>query len=357
MSINEQAFLSGLVFADDKDKLQPQWRPSTWPPLLGGHRSGHASVVVQPSSLNREEVLVVMGGRFQNSGRTDSVIHLNIESKKWQEGPALNDKRSLLASVVCNGVVYVIGGANESSDLDTIESLAVKDLLTSSSPSNIHKKGWTTLDCRLSTRRYGCAAAVVHDRFIVVAGGYNGSDVVSSVDIINTSCGNPCSVIPGPPLIQARYCFGMAVICQRIYVVGGRSSRHCLSSIEYLELDDLFDNTATSWTTHERLSLGTPRYGHAVVQVGFFLVVAGGLTTYPNTCASVEVLDTAKTMVLWKIPHMTDMRYKFSMVSWSNGIAAIGGSSNRSNTCETLSLVGKNHALFARLLAIGKIPT
>ena len=209
MNIHEQVFLSGLVFADDKDKLQPQWRSSTWPPLLGGRRSNHASVVVHPSSRNREEVLVVMGGWFLESGSTDSVIHLTIESKKWQEGPALNEKRSLLASVVCNGVVYVIGGAN-SSELDTIERIPVKDLLNSSSPSNTSNKGWTTLDCRLSTRRYGCAAAVVRDRFIVVAGGYNGSDVVSSVDIINTACGTPCSVIPGPPLIQARRCFGMA---------------------------------------------------------------------------------------------------------------------------------------------------
>ena len=354
MNTHKQAFLSGMVFADEKDKPKPQWRPPPWPPLLGGRRSGHASVVIHPSSRNREEVLVVMGGRLRNYGRTDSVIHLNIESKKWQEGPAMNEKRSLLASVVCNGVVYAIGGANKSSELDTIEYIPVKDLLTSSSRSSISNKGWTTLDCRLSTRRHGCAAAVVRDRFIVVAGGYNGSDVVSSVDIINTSCGNPCSVIPGPPLIQARYCFGMAVIRQQIYVVGGRSSRHCLSSIEYLELDDLFDNTATSWTTHERLSLGTSRYGHGVVQVGSCLVVAGGFKTFPNTC---EVLDTVKTMVLWRIPNMRDTRYNFSMVSWSKGIVVIGGSSNRSNTCETLSLVGKNHGLFARLLAIGKIPT
>ena len=353
MNTHKQAFLSGMVFADEKDKPKPQWRPPPWPQLLGGRRSGHASVVVHPSSRNREEVLVVMGGRLRDYGRTDSVIHLNIESKKWQEGPAMNEKRRRHASVVCNGLVYAIGGSN-SSQLDTIERIPIKDLLTSSSPSNIHKKGWTTLDCRLSTRRYGCAAAVVHDRFIVVAGGYNGSDVVSSMDIINTSCGNPCSVIPGPPLIQARYCFGMAVIRQQIYVVGGRSFSRGLSSIEYLELDDLFDNTTESWTTHERLSLDTPRYGHGVVQVGSCLVVAGG---FPNTCASVEVLDTVKTMVLWRIPAMRDTRYNLSMVSWSKGIAVIGGSSDKSNTCETLSLVDKNHGLFARLLAIGKIPT
>ena len=356
MNIHEQAFLSGLLFADDKDKLQPQWRPSSWPPLLGGHRSGHASVVVQPSRRNREEVLVVLGGRFQNSGRTDSVIFLNIESKKWQEGPAMNDKRTRHASVVCNGLVYAIGGSN-SSQLDTIERIPIKDLLTSSSPSNTSNKGWTTLDCRLSTRRYRCAAAVVRDRFIVVAGGYNGSDVVSSVDIINTSCGNPCSVIPGPPLIQARYCFGMAVIRQQIYVVGGKYFRSSLSSIEYSELDDLFDNTTESWTTHEHLCLGTPRYGHGIVHVGSCLVVAGGCTNRGDACSSVEVLDTAKNIVLLRIPDMRDMRYHFSMVSWSNGIAVIGGSSNRRNTCETLSLVDKNHGLFARLLAIGKIPT
>ena len=294
-----------------------------------------------------------MGGLLLSYATTDSVIHLTIESKKWQEGPAMNEKRSLLASVVCNGVVYAIGGSN-SSELDTIEYIPVKDLLTSSSRSSISNKGWTTLDCRLSTRRHGCAAAVVRDRFIVVAGGYNGSDVVSSVDIIDTACGTPCSVIPGPPLIQARRCFGMAVIRQQIYVVGGKYFRSSLSSIEYLELDDLFDNTTESWTTHEHLCLGTPRYGHGLVQVGSCLVVAGGFTSYMNACDYVEVLDTVKNIVLWRIPNMRDMRYHFSMVSWSNGIAAIGGSAidrgDNRYTYETLSLDDKNHGLFVRLL-------
>ena len=151
--------------------------------------------------------------------------------------------------------------------------------------------------------------------------------------------------------------FWHGLIRQQIYVVGGKYFRSSLSSIEYLEFDDLFDNATKSWIVHKHLSLSTPRCGHAVVQVGSCLVVAGGFTNESDACSSVEVLDTAKNIVLWKIPHMTDMRHKFSMVSWSNGIAAIGGSYDRRSTCETLSLVDKKHGLFARLLAIGRIPT
>ena len=59
MEIHQQAFLSGLVFADDKDKKKPQWRPSIWPPCLGDFRLTYGSAVVRRDG---EEILVLLGG-------------------------------------------------------------------------------------------------------------------------------------------------------------------------------------------------------------------------------------------------------------------------------------------------------
>ena len=255
-------------------------------------------------------------------------------------------------------------GRNRASGLDSIELIHVWELFQhSSSSSTINANGWTMLNCRLSTKREGCAAAVVHDRFIVVAGGTNELDEVSSVDILDTACGNSCTVTSGPSLGKPRRHFGMAVISQRIYAVGGNNRGHALSSVEHMEFDELLDDTANSAesvlplsksrTIHEDLSLKSPRVGHAVVQVGSCLVVAGGSNPGEDS-NSVQVLDADKHMC-WELPNLKEWRHYCSMVSMSNGIAVIGGNGT-TEACETLSLVDKNSQLFSRLLEMGKVP-
>ena len=305
MKIHEQAFFSGLVFADENDKTEPQWRR---PPLLGGNRTGHTSVVVRHPVSKHDEHVVIIGGCLHGTySSTNSVILLRVDSKKWQQGPPMQKGRDWFASVVCNGALYAIGGKRD----DSIERTNVEELFQHSSSSfTSSTNGWTMLNCRLSTKREGCAAAVVHDRFIVVAGGCYGltDGSLSSVDILDTACGNSCTVTSGPSLVNPRRCFGMAVIRQRIYAVGRSDRGHVLSPVEYLEFDDLLDGKANStksvfpstksWMIHEDLM---PRVGHAVVQVGSCIVVAGGFTPRGSPF-SVEVLDADKHICVGSFP-------------------------------------------------------
>ena len=366
MKIIEKAVLSGLVLADDKDKTKPQWRPPAWPPLLGGNRRYHASIVVRHPSRKSEEVVVVLGGRYiENVKLTNSVILLPVDGKEWQQGPPMQQSRNAHVSVVCDGVVYAIGGYNGASCLDSIERIHVWELFQHlSSSSAINANGWRMLNCRLSTKREGCAAAVVHDRFIVVAGGWGcgGNNSLSSVDILDTASGDGCTVTSGPSLGKPRSYFGMAVIRQRIYAVGGCNSWDALSSVEYLEFDDLSDDTANSsesvfpmsksWMIHKELILKFPALHTAVVQVGSCLVVAGGKA---GNNATVEVLDATKHMC-WQLPNLKESEHGCSMVSLLNGIVVIGGF-DATSSCQTISLVDMNSWLFTSLLDIGKVPT
>ena len=357
MNIHKQAFLSGLVFVMSKDHREPQWRPSLWPSYLGACRFSHVSVFLRRQG---EEILVVMGGCAQKTRfRLNSVVHtayLNVQSKKWQKGPCMHEKRSCPASVICNNSIYVIGGFNGFHTLDTIERIHVDDLLHSSSASSNCMNGWNVLDCRLSTPRWQCAAAVVYDRFIVVAGGrcFFGLDKFSSVEIIDTASGNACSIIPGPCLQVARCCFGMAVVGHRIYVVGGMLS----SSVEYLDFDELLDDSpncaasvfslSKSWTIHNRLCLNRLGTINALVQVGSCLVVAGGCKA--GSKLAMEVLDTVNCIV-WELPSsIIKPSCVCCMVALSSGIVAM-----KDDSFETLSIVDKNSWLFARLVFIGKV--
>ena len=219
----QHANQSGLAFLDiNNNSNEPHWNTSDWPTLLGGWRRWHASAVLDhPDQDNTAQTVVVLGGKKQNQGFTNSVLLMNLaeKSKQWREGPPLNDNRAYHAAVICNGGVYVIGGHNGSSRLDSIERIDVENLCSESMESSTSNQ-WKTVTCRLSTRRNECSAVAVFDRYIVVIGGSN-SDSLSTVDIIDTAAPSNYTVIVGPSMTVARCGCASAVIGNRILVVGG----------------------------------------------------------------------------------------------------------------------------------------
>ena len=132
MTLQQQAQQSALCFVNsDDNSVAPHWNTNDWPPLFGGWRSSHASVVLyHPEQDDNAQTVVVLGGDKQGQGYTNSVLLLNLseQNKQWQEGPPLNRKRAYHAAVVCSGGVYVIGGHNGSSTFGTIERIDVENL-------------------------------------------------------------------------------------------------------------------------------------------------------------------------------------------------------------------------------------
>ena len=251
--------------------------------------------------------------------------------------------------------------------MDTIEKIDINDLQRSNKNGTI--KCWKTLECRLSSRKWGHAAAVVQDRFIVVAGGSAVEKALASVDILDTCSESQCVIISGPPLNVARRDFGMGVVGQRVYVGGGMGGEELdyMDSVEYLEFNDWSKNkgpqNATSalpftnqfWKMHKDLVLGNARHGHGMVRVGSCLVVVGGEGDEDEYMRSVEVLDTQRNLV-WQLPELRVGRFMCSVIAISNGIATFA-CFEEENVVETLPLVDKNSVCFARMLTLGKAPT
>ena len=331
--MQEQARLSNLVFPDTNKDEMPQWKSDSWPPLLGGSRYYQASVVVNGENKEQQTILVIGGDTVK--GPTNSVLLMALEkdTKEWREGSSLNKKRRGHAAVVCNGSVYALGGYCTGRFLNSIERIDLVDLLKSPCTTN-DKKHWTALNCTLSTPRSACQAAVVHDRFVVVVGGYNG-ECLSSTEIIDTAEQTQHTVIAGPSMTTPRCLSGMAVVGHRIFVIGGYTGSFRLNSVEYLDLDMNFSFPPSSkWKVHKNLLLSVRRKGHAVAKVGTCLIVTGG--DDDEILKSVEVLDT-KRNVVFNIPDMIVERKAHSVVSFPDGIAVIGGL--REDSCDTLSLM------------------
>ena len=359
MTLQEQAWQSGLVLLNET----AEWNFEDWPPHEGGGLWFHASVVLHHpdtdnndsydnNNNNNRQTVVVLGGRRTDSDELDSVLLLNLAdpNKRWREGPPMNKRRHGHAAVVCNGGIYVIGGHADLSSLDCMERIDSTYLLQSSVTSSItHESPWKTLRCRLSTKRNGCCAVAVHDRYIVVMGGNpRGIWKLSSVDVIDTS--NE-TVITGPSMNVQRSYFGSAIIGHRIFVVGGS---YDLDSVEYLDVAKLCNNEETkedttapaisfssTWTTYSHSVRSVPRISwYAVVAVGSCLVVTEGERP------TVEILDTHRNCV-WTLPSIGNIENGSSLVTLGNHIAQIGGVENP--RCATLPLMDKNTWCFCQL--------
>ena len=340
MTMQEQARLSGLEFLDDSS-LEPQWTTTReeYKPLWGGLRCRHASVVVDHD--NEVQSIVVMGGETKDHPYSDSVIVWDSSTKQWRQGPSLNEERDCFAAETCNGKVYVIGGENDCDILDTIECIDVASLMTISDSSSCQ---WKTLSCRLSTARKGCAAVVVHDRYIVIMGGYNGSKYLSTVEVLDT-LQNKIVPLSGLTMNSPRGDFGAAVVGNSIYAIGGKdNNKNSLDSVEVLtfnaDVDSIGDAStvfgkSSSWTMSKDLVLSKGRYGHGVAKIGNCVVVAGGCGIN-----SVEVLDPYRHVV-WLLPNMTVKRSYCSIAVLSKNIVVLGGQNHAS--LETLALIDEKN--------------
>ena len=237
-------------------------------------------------------------------------------------------------------------GGDNGNTLNCIERIDVNDFLQSSSTTSTSKKShWATLTIRLSTKRWGCCAVAVHNRYIVVMGGCN---MERFVDIIDTS---NHTVIAGPGMTVPRVWCSSAVIGHRIFVVGGYNDDGILDTVEILDFakpcnneernDTLstFISSLSGFKTHSDLVLSNPRHSCAVAAVGSCLVVTENKRT-------VEVLDTHRNCV-WNLPQFEYNRSACSSVTLADQVAVISGLRNPS--CATLSLVDRNTWCFRRL--------
>ena len=78
-------------------------------------RSGHATVSIG-------ELIFVLGGWNGNS-YLESVEMYDTRSNKWVEITPINTARSYLAAAICDNSIFAIGGDDGSSDLKTVEKL------------------------------------------------------------------------------------------------------------------------------------------------------------------------------------------------------------------------------------------
>ena len=382
----EQARLSGLVvLRNDDDNINhehPQWKAPEWlegRPVMIQNRYGHSHVVVRhPDNSQRETIVVLGGSEYYNE--VNSVLLWNAENGNCCQGPSMVEARSSLTAVVCGDNIYAIGGYNSiSKALNSIERISIHELLHSwtsidcSASKTTTTLAWQPFHCCLSKPRADAKAVAVQDRYIVVAGGTSNAanrkaSPTASVDIIDTHL--PClrCAFAGPRLNYPYPSFEMAIVQNRIFVIGSLSydsakqfERGGISVVDYLDFDPSWldttsrdmrsvelSSTSMSWKVHKD---PTAR-GETVVRVGSCLLLC------PWGTSKLLVFDT-KRSISWEFPGTDPLElYSPSMVALTSGVVRFGISRLNGQDgvyCSRVGLVDKQSLFFKRLLDLSDL--
>ncbi|MBR0458477.1 MAG: hypothetical protein IJJ26_04510 [Victivallales bacterium] len=204
----------------------------------------------------------------------------NPNSLEWiaDEGE-LSTARDSYGTVVVDGTIYIIGGMDGTSVLDTVETY---DPETTS---------WTTLDATLNTGRADFATATTADGTIYVFGGYdNEGNIVDTIEAYADGAWTVCET-PFPEevggLVGAQ---AIAVADNLIWIFGGYDASWNLITAVYE-----FDTEAGTITPVEGVNLSKGRSNFQVIlqkrEESNCIVVAGGLDETGAALSSIDILD------------------------------------------------------------------
>uniref|UniRef100_A0A2K5RVB8 Kelch like family member 12 n=1 Tax=Cebus imitator TaxID=2715852 RepID=A0A2K5RVB8_CEBIM len=162
--------------------------------------------------LGANEVLLVVGGFGSQQSPIDVVEKYDPKTQEWSFLPSITRKRRYVASVSLHDRIYVIGGYDGRSRLSSVECLdytADEDgVWYSVAPMNVRRglAGATTLGYDpnidqwsmlgdMQTAREG-AGLVVASGVIYCLGGYDGLNILNSVEKYDPHTGHWTTVTP-----------------------------------------------------------------------------------------------------------------------------------------------------------------
>ncbi|XP_065916819.1 influenza virus NS1A-binding protein homolog A-like [Dysidea avara] len=209
------------------------------------------------------EYVYVVGG-YNRTSCLDTVEMYNKAENRWQYVSKLTTKRSRCAAVSLNGSLYALGGSDGHRDLDSMEVYMPET------------DQWKMVKAMMTEGKSSFGAVTLNGNIYVI-GGAQMSYILPSMECYNPAKQQWTSL---PDMNTSRNDLAVAVLGDKIYAIGGeQSTSGCTSSVECY-------NTKTS-TWEFVAPLKTPRRGAYAVTYDGKIYVFGG-------CASAKVLDSVE---------------------------------------------------------------
>jgi N-acetylneuraminic acid mutarotase len=155
----------------------------------------------------------VMGGQDGPQTFLRSLECYDPIADRWVLLPSMAVARQGCVAACVGSIIYCCGGYN---DLAGFEQANTVEMY------NVNAKTWTTSAAKLATPRSGAGIAVVGTR-VYVCGGFDGKDVVASMEMLDTAK-QPHRWVSLRAMPVGRHEFGMSVLDGLLYVAGGENN-------------------------------------------------------------------------------------------------------------------------------------
>lgn len=166
-----------------------------------------------------------IGSTKQKDPRLDSAERYNINTKKWEDLPRMPTKRTAFSAVAVENKIYIIGGYNGEKWLASVQVFDIQSQTWHDTPVP-----------DMPTARSGCAAVAVGFLIVVTGGRENMNNNLSSVEVLDTTKNQwkTLSKISVP-----RYRHLAAALDNGVVVAGGYDGTDLLESAEKIARSEL----------------------------------------------------------------------------------------------------------------------
>lgn len=274
--------------------------------------------------------LIVVGG-YGRAECLRSVESYCPSTNTWTQELSLSEARGRVQIAVINGTIYAVGGCNGTTELDTVECLAL-----GKNENDVKPKKWKKCS-KLPFSRSNAGVCAL-DGKIYCIGGWNGQAGIKQCDVYCPETDTWTSIAP---LNTGRCQAGVFAFNNKIWVVGGSDAWNCLGTVE------TYDPETNQWVHSAPLS--TARRGCGLAELNGHLYCVGG-SDGNQSLKSTEYYDEASES--WILgPSLTTARSIVSVVVVQNRLYAIGGFSGKKflNTIEYYDADAKEWTKFAKL--------
>ncbi len=308
---NGKLYISGGANSNKIEEYDPETCSSTVVAQLPVGIYGHASVV-------QNGLIYIIGG-FGDATYFSTVIQFDPQKDGWVKKASMPAAKAFFSAETVNGKIYTLGGEDDNfRGLDTVEEYDIASDTWSICPS-------------LSTKKFRRASATVDGKIYVCGGEDNNyktpySNVLEVYDPVNEVW------TVKTPMPEGRACHNAVAIEDNIYIIGGQKSTgpdsQGVYNSAYANTVLKYDTNNDSWTVVT--TMPTPRRNHGLAVSNGKIYVIGGITSngYTN---SIDEYDPVSNTWTSKSP-LPQAISMFATSVINDRIYIIGGSSGQDLT-------------------------
>ena len=294
--------------------------------LQGRNVNNSGAQAMNPLVPANVQDIIILGGRCGLALKvvTNTVEKFNIVEGKSTELPGMNQARTQSSSCVYNNNIMVTGGFNGRDVLDSIEVLNM----------NQDPLRWMMFQGKLPFKLYDHVAIVYQDKLYVI-GGYNWNEKKTSDLIYELALAAPYSAKVLARMPQPRQNHRAEIVDGKLFIFGGTTTAISNDATNSVQVYDFITNRFKPCR-----SLSRPVRGMSTVTWGNMIIVIGGMGKNYQVLNDVIMYDT-ETGRSERLPSLNQERYGHSAVIMDDFIVVLGGGNNEEdflNTIESFTL-------------------